>query len=65
MHSVRYSGRLRDWGVCLGGGVSAQILGGDVYPGAMSAQGGLSAHVVHLPHPVDRMTDVCENITFP
>ena len=44
------AGSVRGGGLCPGGGVSAQ---GSVCLGA-----------VHLP-PVGRMTDACENITFP
>ena len=45
------------------GAVSAH--GRGVCPGAVSAQGGVSAWGCPPDSPVDRMTDACENITFP
>ena len=56
MRTVRCSGRLGG-GVCLEG----------CLPGGVSAQGGVAPNPdpeADTP-PVDRMTDACENITFP
>ena len=48
---------------CIPVGCSAHLWGDGVCRG-VSGQGGLPKGGVHLP-PVDRMTDACENITFP
>ena len=45
------------WGVCPGGG--------GVCPGGLSGWGGCLARGCTASLPVERMTDACENITFP
>ena len=77
MRSLRYSGRLEGWGVCLPRGVCVCVPGGClpgegvcvcvcvcVCLGGVCREVSVQGDCEHLPC-VDRMKDACENITFP
>ena len=60
--AVAISGGVSAWG-CLPRGVSARW---GVCLGGLSAQRGVSQHELgQTPLPMNRITDACENITFP